>query len=487
MFAVMALRISVAAVFGALTYISSPSNLWLVVVLVVGVFAIDTRNILTLKNFTIVYILVVFGIGGAVLHFSPPSIFGDVAAYLVAFLAGYTFASLRSTTDTGRQGAGRESSRARRRGRLNAEAIERCLLLLIGLNLLFLALQLYKYGIVGFYRGAGLLDQALSYGTADAAGGAEQILRFGLKFSGIALVVLYVRACFESSIKIKYKYPMVVLVVLPIISLNRFDALVGALTALAIFASDGRLSERRRSVPAPAAPTRAAPAAPSSPGMTRGLAIAVGIILAATTGLFIADLRSGFGRTSGDRRTSNLSLLTSELSPVQAYADIKANINVLGHPYGRTIVLPAVFKAVPRAWYPDKPLNSGAYYMSVVRPGEFAAGFALPPTFFGDAYLSFGFGGAIALSLVLGMVTARLDLGYKLSDPRRLSWFLLAFANFYGVLRYPMSESLAGILLTLSVLWIADRVFRVPAGSDAIGQDEQRPPATPAVRLSPHR
>jgi hypothetical protein len=100
--------------------------------------------------------------------------------------------------------------------------------------------------------------------------------------------------------------------------------------------------------------------------------------------------------------------------------------------------------------------------MSIVRPAEFAAGFALPPTFFGDAYLSFGFGGAIVMVLALGVAAGRLDLGYKWADPNRVSWFLVAFANFYGVLRYPISESLAGILLVLAVWLIADRIFGVP-------------------------
>ncbi len=187
---------------------------------------------------------------------------------------------------------------------------------------------------------------------------------------------------------------------------------------------------------------------------------AAGMVLAVSSALFIADLRSRFTQTSAQPSLTTLASLTSELSPVVAYGDIKANIGVLGHPHGRTILLPAIFKVVPRAWYPGKPQNSGAYYMSIVRPAEFRAGYALPPTYFGDAYLSFGFGGAVVMSMALGAFAAKLDVGYKRSHLRRLPWFLLIFANFYGILRYPISESLAGVLLTVLVWVVADRLLR---------------------------
>ena len=461
MFAVLALRILVAAAIGLLTFLSR-SNLYVVLLVVIGVFSIDIRNILSLKNFTVVYILLVFGVGGSVLHLGRPFIFGDIVAYLVAFLAAYALASLRSTKGDPVDGDARRPNRpaSRRRGTLSVKALSNSLAVLIVLNLMFLGLQVLRYGVIGYYQGQSLLNQALTYGAASTIGGAEQILRFGLKYSGIALVILYVRACFEADVKIRYKYPIVVLVALPIMFLSRFDAVVGAVTALAIFACDARTSARRRESADTSEPHRSA-AASAGPTITRGLLVVGAMVLAVSTALFIADLRSRFGRNASQRPAlTTLASLSSELSPVEAYSDIKTNIGILGHPHGRTILLPAIFKVVPRAWYPDKPPNSGAYYMQVIRPAEFRAGFALPPTFFGDAYLSFGFGGAVAMSLALGALAARLDLGYKRANPRRLPWFLLVFANFYGILRYPISESLAGFLLTLVVWLIADWLFR---------------------------
>lgn len=465
MFAVLAVRILVAAAIGLVTFLSR-SNLYVVLLVVIGVFSIDIRNILSLKNFAVVYILLVFGVGGSVLHLGRPFIFGDIVAYLLAFLAAYALASLRSTTRGDADPRPPDHRPFRRRGALSVKALTNSLAMLIVLNLMFLGLQLLKYGVIGYYQGRSLLIQAQTYGTADTVGGAEQILRFGLKYTGIALVILYVRACLESDLKIRYKYPVVVLVALPIMFLSRFDAVVGAVTALAIFACDARASARRRESVEPSQPDRPAAEAAAGPTFTRGLVVVVAMVLAISTALFIADLRSRFGHNAAQRPSlTTLASLTSELSPVEAYSDIKANIGILGHPHGRTILLPAIFKVVPRAWYPGKPPNSGAYYMQIVRPAEFRAGFAIPPTYFGDAYLSFGFGGAVAMSLALGALAARLDLGYKRANPRRLPWFLLVFANFYGILRYPISESLAGFLLTLAVWLIADRLLRSKAAT----------------------
>jgi hypothetical protein len=98
--------------------------------------------------------------------------------------------------------------------------------------------------------------------------------------------------------------------------------------------------------------------------------------------------------------------------------------------------------------------------MSTLRGPEFDAGYALPPTFFGDAFLSFGFGGALAACFVLGLVAVRLDLAFKNGVLKSVPLFLIAFANFYSLLRDPLSESLAGILLTLLVWFVGGKALR---------------------------
>ena len=467
-------------------------NLALLAVLVVAALSFDGRHLLTLKNFFLAYALLVFGLGAGVLHLAPDSVFADLAWYVVAFLVGYAVGSLR-TGDPTDAGAGAERSAARSAdggrasGKVPPAAVEAALVVLIALNLAFLGLQLFRYGIVDYYRGQALLEQFLSYGQASAGGGAEQIVRFVLRFSAVGLIVLYAQACFAATTRIRYRYPVTLLVVLPILTLRRYDAVVGAVTALAIYGCERRVIARHRpsgdaSSDLPAAPTR------TRWGLSRAAALGAATVSAVLAALAIGLLRQGFHAetTPGAAAdTGSLPILTSELSPVQAYGEIRANIAVLGHPRGRTIVLPLMLKMVPRAWFPDKPLNSGAYYMSTLRPAEFDAGFAIPPTFFGDTYLNFGFGGALAACLLLGAIAARLDRAYKDPIVSRLPVFLLVWANFFSIMRDPVSESLAGVLLTLAVWLVGRHLLRRRAETPAVEPRLPVPAGRPGLGGSP--
>ncbi len=447
-------------------------NLALVAVVVLGVVAFDGRHLLTLKNFFLLYTLVVFGVGAGLLHLAPDSVFVDLLSYTVAFLAGYGIGSLRGRDRLahGAMPGTATDPRARPTG-VPPVAAEAALLVLIGLNLAFLVVQLFRYGVVEYYRGQALLEQFLTYGQASTGGGAEQIARFLLRFSAVGLIVLYVQACLETRTRIRYGYPLTLLVVFPILTLRRYDAVVGGLTALAIYACERRVNAGRRRSDEPDG--RSAPARPRpTVGLTRTAAVAGAMVSAVLAALAIGLLRQGLhADTTGAPATGTGSwpILTSELSPLQAYDEIRTNIGALGHPRGRTIVLPLVLKLVPRAWFPDKPLNSGAYYMSTLRPAEFEAGFTIPPTFFGDAYLNFGFAGALAACLLLGAVAARLDRGYKRAMLARVPIFLLVWANSFSIMRDPISESLAGVLLTLAVWLVGSHLLRPKSAAPVVG------------------
>ena len=456
----LALKTLVALGLGAALVAGPRTNLALVLLVVIGVLAFDVHNLFSLKNFLLAYTVMIFAVGGAYLHLTGQPIYRDMVLYTVAFLVAYAIASLPAAR------AGDRLARSRPpagKGPVNLFALEHALIALVGLNLAYLAFQFLRFGVVGYYQGAGLLNEALTYGKASTAGGAEQIVTFGLSYTAIALVILYVQACFETSTPIRYRYPAALFVALPVLSLSRFQAVLGAVTLLAIFACDRRMATRR-----PAAPRADSPA-PPPPRVSRAALIVLALVGAVAMAAFVASIRGGFTNKSGTtgHAADGLAIFTSELSPVQAYSDITSNIAILGHPDGRTIVLPLVLQVVPRSWYPNKPLNSGAYYMSKVRPAEWAAGYALPPTFWGDLYLSFGFGGALVGSAVLGLVAARLDLAYRHAVLRRLPWFLLLFANFYALLRNPLATSLAGIALTLGVWAVGNRVFRARARAQA--------------------
>ncbi len=468
-------------------------NVPLAGVVVLAALVLDRRHPLTLKNFFLAYSLLVFGVGGAVLDLAPDSVMADLFWYLVAFLAGYAVASLRMShgTPAVAEAGPRVDVATAARAKVPPAAVEAAMLVIVGLYLAFLAIQLFRYGIVGYYRGQPLFEQFLTYGQASVGGGAEQIVRFLLRFGAVGLTVLYTQACFETPARIRYRYPLALLVLFPILTLRRYDAVVGAVTALAIYGCERRVAARQRQVGDEGAERPTVPSRPAS-RLMRATALGAAAVSAVFAAFTIGLLRQGFHVASTGGATADsgsLPILTSELSPVQAYGDIRANIGVLGHPRGRTIVLPLALKMVPRAWLPDKPLNSGAYYMSTVRPAEFEAGFALPPTFFGDAYLSFGLGGAMAACLLLGIAAARLDLAYKQTILPRLPLYLLIWANFFSIMRDPMSESLAGVLLTLAVWLLARRLLRTkvvsPDAEPAGGVPASPAPARISQRLRP--
>jgi oligosaccharide repeat unit polymerase len=454
----VALHAALAVTAAGAMFAMSVGTLPLIVLVALVMCSLDFRNPLTLRNFVLLYTLALFGVGASYLHLSGVAILSDAVWYTIAFLVGYVGGSLPGFP---RRRTGSSVGRPPGRGALRIVDIESALFVLIILNLLMLAYQFSRYGIVGYYQGRQLLDQALTYGKASTVSGAEQIVRFGLSDSGIALVVLYVTACFESKRAIRYRYPVALFLAVPILSLDRFDAVIGAFTLLAIYACDRRLS--------PGSQTRANAVSSVELRISRkrgrGAVILFGLVLALVTSIFVADLRSGFTNKSGGvpGPSDRVAMFTSEFEPVQAYEGIKANITILGHPHGRTIIWPLLLKVVPRAWDPNKPLNSGAYYMSIVRPKEWQAGYALPPTMFGDAYLNFGFGGALILCFVVGVAAARLDQAYKHSNMRGIAAYLLVFASCYAILRDPLSDGLAALLLTMNVWAVGNRVFRASA------------------------
>ena len=414
----------------------------------------DRGHALSLRNVLLIYTVALFSFGSALLDLSPRP-YKDMLIYIVAILAGYTLSSLR------RRERAWHIRPARTTFRIGADRIymlETTIVLVVGLNLAILFYNLIQYGVGAFYGGQALLDQLSTYGKASGSGGALQIAVFFIRYTGVATVVLYVCTCLENQVKIRYRYPLALLVIVPIVLLARSDALTGAAFLLAIHAIDRRITARRGSAPGAEMQNGATGRQRQS---NQAVAIAMALAVAFTAALLIGGLREQSSPSAAATSTldRHVPLLKSELTPIQAYSEIRQNEDALGHPHGSTIVGPLVLKVVPRALFPAKPQNSGAYYLSRIRPDEFAASYALPPTFYGDAFLSFGLQGAALLSLLLGGVVARLDVAYKEASLSRLPTFLVVYANFYGLLRNALSESLAAILLTVLALTVLRRLF----------------------------
>jgi len=397
---------------------------------------LDRANPFSLRNMFLGYMVIVFGFGVLLLDLPGNDIFPDVFWYTSLFLGGYYV----------------RRPRAPRPARLSPKRLlpslipqlHVALVLAAGMNLLLLGLDLLRYGIIGYYRGQALAAKFLTYGQASVGGGVNQILTFLVKFTTLALIVAYVQSCFESDRPLRYRYLVALLVVIPLLALQRADVATGALTLVAI----ARLERRVKGGPN---------TVPTLPSRRRTLLPLFLLALVLGTGISLGRLRE---RSVGVPQSSTSALLMSELTPAQAYSDIKLNITELGHPHGSTIIGPLLLKPIPRALYPNKPINSGAYYMQVVRPAEFAAGFALPTTFFGDMFLSFGYLAAVAAAAVLGWIAAYIDATDTHAQLLRIPVYLVAFMNAYSVLRSPISESLAGVVLSVVAYAVIRRAFR---------------------------
>ena len=415
--------------------------------------ALDRRNPLCLRNFFIVYSVALFALGIPLFDLVDRSLYADMLIYIVAFLIGYALSAGMRPIRPSRQ----YDVATRTAGSIGrVHRAEETIRVLAFVTVLSLALKIATYGVGSFYGGQALVDQFATYGAASVSGGVTQIVNFFLRYTSIAAVVIYVQASLSAAVGIRYRYPLVLLVGLPILSLARSDALIGAGFVLVIYGVERRIAARPSGSNSHQVTPTVAPVGRKR--TRRSLAMATIMVTALLAALVIGGLRQS--RMSPAANVSALErsvpLLQSEFTPIQAYAEIKENQEILGRPYGSTIVWPLVFKVVPRGLFPGKPNNSGAYYMSKVRPLEFAAGYALPPTFFGDIFLNFGTVGAILGCLLLGFVAARLDVAYKEPQLSRIAWFLIVYANFYSLLRSPLSESLAGLLLT-TLAWFALR------------------------------
>lgn len=414
------------------------ANTFFVATIVLVWLTLDRANPLSMRNVFLGYMVVIFGLGAFLLGIPGEELFPDVFWYTTLFLSGY-YARPSSQERFARAYTGPI------RG-LSIQRIRAALALAAVVNLLLVALDILRFGVIGFYRGQALAAQLVTYGQASLGGGATQILTFLVKFSTLGLTVAYVQACFESGRRVQYRYPAAILVGIPLVALRRSDVVAGAITLLAIAGLERRVMGRSKPVKVKNSRLRT---------LFPLFVLALGLGAAAVIG----RLRE---QSVGSPRISTATLLTSELTPVQAYSDIKVNISKLGHPRGTTIIGPLLLKPIPRAWYPNKPMNSGAYYMSKVRPAEFAAGYALPTTFFGDAFLNFGYLGALLAAALLGLAACRLDSGYTGPQLSRMPLYLIAFANFYAVLRNPISESVSGLLLTLGAYAVIRRSLSPP-------------------------
>jgi len=119
--------------------------------------------------------------------------------------------------------------------------------------------------------------------------------------------------------------------------------------------------------------------------------------------------------------------------------------------YGATL-LPLVFKFVPRALFPEKPLGAGALITSTFFPSAYAAGMTRSASFLNESYLNFGVIGVLAGMFLLG-VAARLLYRYLLLQPHNKATVII-----YGVSLLGLLGVLKGEVSTSTTLYLYDLI-----------------------------
>jgi hypothetical protein len=454
-----ALRLIAAACVIAITFAGVIDAL-MAIALLVAVAAGDIDHPLSLKNFFLGYVLLIFCVGGISFAHGDITLSIDVLLYVSVFLVGYVLISRSPFATRVPNDGGSTGPDLRGAQWLLGSTLAGWIALLLG--------QLVAYGLSGFYSGQALADRITRYGHADFVTGLMSAFEQGLSIVTVATAVYYIDLCVKRRTRPNYWLLGLLFLVMPIFLLRRADNALGTLFLLVVQPVVAGLSGYRYSV------RGAMPLIVGSLLLSFASSVAIGSLreiatsppaptpAPATAALATAEPATAGPATAAPSTPAPASspvvtlertdrLFRGELSPIVAYLDIRENPSDFGYRLGTTIIPPLVLKVVPRSWLPDKPISSSAFYMTQRDPGAFAAGYAIPVTVFGDALLNFGYGGALTAAMILGVLAGRLDRVLHGSSASNLPAFLIVYYNFYSLLRNDLANSLSVMLLTAGI------------------------------------
>ncbi len=428
-----------------------------------------------LRTWYIGYVVLVFWAGGHLLWPAPNGLLIDGLIYIVVFLVGYWLwarwaraGNHRELRVPGAGAMGKVLLSLRRFGYRDGPSdgprivsaplrvLSYTLVLLVVVRLSVIAYQiLFLYGFRNYLSGASLVFQINDYGRLDIRGGWFVIVTNVLNLTSIAACAYYLRELLVQGIAPRYALVMMLMVGVPILALQRSSVLFGvAFVGVAyIFGARVRGEDVTGKV----------------------FAATIAGVFALGIGVYVGLLReNAVNQSPGSGQLGHrvLNLVQGEMSPIVVYATFRADVGrVIDYQYGKPIIAPLLFKAIPRNWYPDKPTDSAAFYALHYQPGAFAAGYALAPTLWGALYLNFGYIGTVLGSFLLGIGTARIDSIYVQRRTEELGWFLIVYYNYYTLLRDDISNVLAILMLSAVVYlilhWVmnARRPLPLPAAA----------------------
>lgn len=133
-------------------------------------------------------------------------------------------------------------------------------------------------------------------------------------------------------------------------------------------------------------------------------------------------------------------------------------VKLYGFSYGYQL-LGSVLFFVPRTFWPDKPIGSGATIMETFRK-DFTN---VSCPFMGEAYINFGYIGVVLFALAAGYWTTRLDANYwqdREKGEGRSSIYLFLLSLFFFMLRGDLLSSWAYMMSFVAVAFVLRMIYR---------------------------
>lgn len=398
----------------------------------------DYKNIISFKNYFLFYIFILFVVGSSFFYKGETlnNLRIDFIIYSFSFIIGYYFYFILPKRKIKRKILIPEESL---KLKLKLEKIILCFIITVYFFKIFTIL---KVGFINFYSGKLLVESISMYGKENVAATLMKIISVIIDTSLTALMIYYIAICIHLKFKIKTSYLVLIYVLFPLISLSRSGFIFGLLFVLFVnFLIKGNVSFAK---------------------------IIIFIILIIFIGTFFGVIRENRIKDVQTNYFDNfgrkiVGMVSGELSPIIAYNEIKENIELLDYKYGKTILLPLIFKPIPRSIWPKKPYNSSGYYMFKLHPDYANKGFFIAPSIFGDIFLNFGYLGCIIFTFTFGILISYFDskliklIGDNITY-MKIGFLLVLFLSFYGLLRNNLPESLFSIFSVYIVFYLIDRV-----------------------------
>lgn len=391
--------------------------------------SLDYKHLLCLKNYFLVYCFFILSIGGYI-FFPDEEYHFDYIIISLFFLLGY-LVSYNIKYTLGEQ---IKSDRS--------DFYEYLLYIVFQLNLGLVFWNIYESGgIQSYLNGFSLTQKIEAYGTVSLSRGVKIVIEQFISITSSAILALYIKYCLLKG-KINKKLIFGLLVVIPLVSLSRAQMAFNLLGITLIYS----LFNNRRGVF----------------NKTQIFSLLGIFLLIFVYGTIIGGLRDDKLSGISSSILSNDKVLVSlggELSPIIVYNDINKDIGIkLDVQNGKTIVLPLLFKIIPSAIYPNKPVNTITYYSKVYTPEAYDSGFMLATTIFSDLLINFDFWGMCLVVIVIGLYVGKMDKYYFNGNFNKVDNYIILHLNFYSLLRNNLSNSLSTFLFTLIVAYLIENI-----------------------------